>query len=98
MAVQRTVTTPGSYERPVEGIVDYSAFQKGFDENFNIEDVEKAVVLKKIKFNKKVEEIFKQSDLATGSFLDDQGKIILNPNIDTKNNYKEKNYHYYKTH
>ena len=90
MAVQRTVTTPGSYERPVEGIVDYSAFQKGFDENFNIEDVEKAVVLKKIKFNKKVEEIFKQSDLATGSFLDDQGKIILNPNIDTKNNYKEK--------
>ena len=26
----RTVTTPGSYEAPVEGIQDYGAFQRGF--------------------------------------------------------------------
>ena len=27
-------TTPGSYEAPVEGIVDYGAFQRGFDSSF----------------------------------------------------------------
>ena len=32
MAIQRT--TPGSYEAPVEGIVDYGAFQKGFRSSF----------------------------------------------------------------
>ena len=31
MAVQRTVTTPGSYQAPVEGIVDYGAFQRGLE-------------------------------------------------------------------
>ena len=88
MALQRTITTPGSYEKPVEGIVDYGAFQRGFDENFNMEDVEKAVAEKKQKFKEKTDKIFKESDLATGSFLDDQGKIILNPSVDTTNNYK----------
>lgn len=88
MAVQRTITTPGSYERPVEGIVDYGAFQRGFDENFNMENIEKALVEKKKKFKEKTNKIFKQTDLATGAFLDDQGKIILNPGVDTKNNYK----------
>lgn len=88
MALQRTVTTPGSYEKPVEGIVDYGAFQRGFDKNFNMEDVEKAVAEKKQKFKEKTDKIFKESDLATGSFLDDQGKIILNPSVDTTNNYK----------
>ena len=88
MALQRTGTTPGSYEKPVEGIVDYGAFQRGFDENFNMEDVEKAVAEKKQKFKEKTDKIFKESDLATGSFLDDQGKIILNPSVDTTNNYK----------
>jgi len=88
MAVQKTVTTPGSYERPVEGIVDYNAFQRGFDKNFNMEDVEKAVAEKKQKFKEKTDKIFQESDLATGSFLDDQGKIILNPSVDTTNNYK----------
>lgn len=88
MAVQRTVTTPGSYERPVEGIVDYGAFQRGFDKNFNMEDIEKAVAEKKQKFKEKTDKIFAESDLATGLFLDDQGKIILNPSVDTTNNYK----------
>ena len=88
MALQRTVTTPGSYEKPVEGIVDYGAFQRGFDKNFNMEDVEKAVAEKKQKFKEKTDKIFKETDLATGSFLDDQGKIILNPSVDTTNNYK----------
>mgnify|MGYP003643675586 FL=1 len=36
MARQRTVTTPGSYQAPVEGIVDYGAFQKGFDRSFSV--------------------------------------------------------------
>jgi hypothetical protein len=87
MAVQRTVTTPGSYERPVEGIVDYGAFQRGFDKNFNMEDLEKALASKQ-ELKKKVDKIFEPTDLATGLFLDDQGKIILNPSVDTTNNYK----------
>ena len=87
MAVQRTVTTPGSYERPVEGIVDYGAFQRGFDKNFKMEDLEKALASKQ-ELKKKVDKIFEPTDLATGSFLDDQGKIILNPSVDTTNNYK----------
>ena len=43
MAIQRTATqrvptrtVAGSYEAPVEGIVDYSAFQRGFESTFKI--------------------------------------------------------------
>lgn len=41
MAIQRTVTTPGSYEAPVEGIVDYGAFSRGFASSFKIPEQEK---------------------------------------------------------
>lgn len=34
MAIQKT--TPGSYEAPVQGIVDYGAFQRGFNSSFRI--------------------------------------------------------------
>ena len=32
MAIQRT--TPGSYEAPVQGVVDYGAFSRGFNSAF----------------------------------------------------------------
>lgn len=32
----RTRTTPGSYEAPVEGIVDYGAFSRGFASSFSV--------------------------------------------------------------
>tara|TARA_R100000995_G_scaffold84804_1_gene64935 strand:- start:1680 stop:3341 length:1662 start_codon:yes stop_codon:yes gene_type:complete len=36
----RTRTTPGSYEAPVEGIVDYGAFQRGFASSFYVPEQE----------------------------------------------------------
>ena len=36
-------TTPGSYEAPVEGIVDYGAFQRGFDSSFIVPQPEEQI-------------------------------------------------------
>ena len=50
-ATQRvpTRTVAGSYEAPVEGIVDYGAFQRGFESTFEMPEIEKEIELKGLK-------------------------------------------------
>ena len=78
MAKQTTTspsrTTPGSYEAPVEGIVDYGAFQRGFDSSFIVPQPEEKEEIDPLLYDKQNATYVKIEDVPTD-------EMVFNTNI-----------------
>jgi len=85
-------TTPGSYEAPVYGIVDYDAFGEGFDKGIapGLEYIEKEGALKVAKKaeRKKLSGAMKAYKAAGGDLLIEGVSQNFNPSMDISNHYK----------
>ena len=67
-------TTPGSYEAPVEGIVDYGAFQRGFDSSFIVPQPEEEEEIDPLVVEKQNATYVKTEDVPTD-------EMVFNTNI-----------------
>ena len=85
-------TTPGSYEAPVYGIVDYDAFGEGFDKGIapGLEYIEKEGALKIAKKaeRKKMSDAMEAYKAAGGDLLIDGVSQNFNASMDISNHYK----------